>query len=289
MGNFVIGMKIKEEEEEEAKLSGFPFLDPNQIEDLVDYDSECTQKIICIEQPHLKAIQWRTLGEKFDLPRGMKRTSWKVVSFALGHKWLCYKLGMHGDDMTEEMKQLRATTIFRWVNLVSHNDFIHGFLDLNGKKDRADHEGKRTPKDFHLSLVERFNDPEENDDLLLLVIKFVDETVGDLKEGTARFYDGSREGTEQINMSAFNLIDIKQSKSSERHTDNPWDYAERVCKELTGIGQLEAVYWYLFCTQTDSRLDEFNSFYGLESDSFTTVGTSTTAGAVATAKKKEER
>mmetsp|Transcript_5102 Transcript_5102/g.14360 ORF Transcript_5102/g.14360 Transcript_5102/m.14360 type:complete len:164 (-) Transcript_5102:1036-1527(-) len=48
--------------------------------------------------------------------------------------------------------------------------------------------------------------------------------------------------------------------------------AERVSKELTGVGQFEAVYWYLFCTQSSERTDAFSSFYGLKDD--TIVGSS---------------
>jgi len=95
-------------------------VDPSSINDLVDHDESTLDLVIHLEKPYLKAVQWRKLGDKFDLPHGMKRTSWEYVSFAIGHKWLCYKLGQHGENLNhEEMHLSRCATILRWINLVS--------------------------------------------------------------------------------------------------------------------------------------------------------------------------
>jgi len=164
------------------------------------------------------------------------------------------------------------------------------FMDLNDNKDHAEHEEKNTPKDFRHDLVEAFNDPNDNDDLY--VVKFTsNDDIHQAREGYASFFERIKTGMMELNMKIYNMINIKQSQSiynelgkayklfrkficrSGHHTDNPWDYAARVNKELTGIGQLESVYWYLFCTQTESRVDEFNLFYGLDTSSVTTNGT----------------
>jgi len=43
-------------------------------------------------------------------------------------------------------------------------------MNLNDKKDRVDHEGKKMTTDFHNDFVDRFNDTEDdNNDLLLLM------------------------------------------------------------------------------------------------------------------------
>jgi len=130
---------------------------------------------------------------------------------------------------------------------------------------------ERTCQRTSTRVADPFVDGDENEDLL--IIQFTD---GDEAGNIAIL-----EATRRLNMKVFDEINAKESRAihnelrkdftlfrkyinmSGEHRCNPFDFSETLCRQLTSINQIEEVYWYLFCTQTNSRADQFSSFYGL--------------------------
>mmetsp|Transcript_26530 Transcript_26530/g.73236 ORF Transcript_26530/g.73236 Transcript_26530/m.73236 type:complete len:103 (+) Transcript_26530:3-311(+) len=81
-----------------------------------------------------------------------------------------------------------------------------------------------------------------------------------------------------FNLEAFDTISIKESEGiyselskafksfrkwmtrSGTNDSDPWDFVDRVYKDASGIGKVEAVYFYLFCSQSTSRLADLAPF-----------------------------
>jgi hypothetical protein len=215
------------------------------------------QDEVVVDLRPLLLTQWRQLVKKLSIA-SLGNKSKAQIRFGIGQAQLQAKKFEQGEGTRIKTEMLRTCTFVRLVNAISAPGHVEDFLRSNDRKVRVDHETGTTNKKYYQKLADRFNEVDDNDEVLIIQFE-EDETI--------------QEASFDLNLKVFNHKTttevqkmVKQLVKGRRkmkenmtvsgtHSSDPWDFAAVAAKFVGGVGEFEIVYFYRFCEEHNNEID----------------------------------